>query len=130
MSFCMLGIPKSLQYCWDQLFLQNELLVKSHKDSAPFPQNTVVIPQGLINIVLHNLHSSSSGGHMGINRTTARARERFFWPHMREPVKNFIQNCYECSQIKQDPSLTKAHPQADRSKRTIRVLGHGLHGAH
>ena len=95
-------------YCWDQLFLQNGLLMKSHKASAPFPQNTVVIPQGLINIVLRNLHSSSSGGHMGINRTTARARERFFWPRMREAVQKFIQNCSECSQIKQDPSLTKA----------------------
>ena len=67
---------------------------------------------------------------MGISRTTTRARERFFWPHMREAVQKFIQNCSECSQIRQDPSLTKAHPPADRSKRTIRVLGHGLHGAH
>ena len=98
----------SYWYYWDQLFLQNGLLIKSHKASAPFPQNTVVIPQGLINVVLRNLHSSSSGGHMGVNRTTARARERFFWPHMREAVQKFIQNCSECSQIKQNPSLTKA----------------------
>ena len=95
-------------YCWDQLFLQNGLLMKSHKASAPFPQNAVVIPQGLINVVLRNLHSSSSGGHMGVNRTTARARERFFWPHMHKAVQKFTKNCSECSQIKHDPSLNKA----------------------
>ena len=72
------------------------------------PQNTVIIPQGLINVVLYNLHSSSSRGHMGLNRTTARARERFFWPHMHKAVQKFIQNCSECSEIKQDPSLNKA----------------------
>ena len=82
--------------------------MKSHIASAPFPQNAAVIPQGLINGVLRNLHSSSSGGHMGVNRTTARARERFFWPHMHEAVQKFIKNCSECSQIKQDPSLNKA----------------------
>ena len=68
----------SYWYCWDQLFLQNGLLMKSHKTSAPFPQNTEVIPKGLINVVLRSLHGSSSGGHMGFNRTTARAREGCF----------------------------------------------------
>ena len=52
-----------------------------------FPQNAVVIPQGLINTVLHNLHSSPSGGHLGVTRTISRARERFFWPQMQEPLK-------------------------------------------
>ena len=47
--------------------------MKSHNASAPFPQNTVIIPQGLINVVLCNLHSSSFGSHIGVNRTNARA---------------------------------------------------------
>ena len=45
---------------------------------------------------------------MGVNRTTARARERFFWPHMNETVQKFIQNCSDCSQIKQNSSSNKA----------------------
>ena len=37
--------------------------MRSSKQKRQFPQNAVVIPYGLINTVLHNLHSSPSGGH-------------------------------------------------------------------
>ena len=59
-------------------------------------------------MILHNLHSSSSGGHMGINQTTTRAKERFFGPPMQESIQIIIQNFSECNQTKSDPTVTKA----------------------
>ena len=94
--------------CWNELFVENGLLMRSSKQKRQFPQNAVVIPQGLINTVLHNLHSSPSGGHLGVTRTISRARERFFWPQMQESIKAFIRNCPECSQTKDNPKLAKA----------------------
>ena len=99
-------------HCWDQLFLQNGLLMKSSNVSQQLPQNNVVIPQHLIDVLIYNLHSSSSGGHMGFNRTVSRARERFFWPQMQESVQFFIQNCPECNQIKDSHRLTKVPLQS------------------
>ena len=86
--------------CWDQLFITDGLLVKSLAVHDEFPRNEVVIPMALLPTVLQGLHNSPSGGHMGITRTLHRARERFFWPKMRETIDTFIQNCQECSQIK------------------------------
>ena len=48
--------------------------MKSMKAHKQFPKNNVVIPKKLINVVLHKLLSSSNWGHMGINHTTARAK--------------------------------------------------------
>ena len=63
--------------CWNELFVENGLLMRSYKQKCQFPQNAVVIPQGLINTVLQNQHSSPSGGHLGVTRTISRARKRF-----------------------------------------------------
>ena len=92
--------------------MQNGLLMKSSNVSQQLPQNNVVIPQHFIDVVIRNLHSSSSGGHMGVNRTVSRAREWFFWPQMQESVQLFIQNCPECNQIKDSHRLTKAPLQS------------------
>ena len=49
--------------CWSELFVENGLLMKLFKPKLQFAQTTVVVPQGLINTVLHNFHNSPSGGH-------------------------------------------------------------------
>ena len=100
----------SYWHCWDQLFLQNGLLMKSSNVS----QNNVVIPQRFIDVAIRNLHSNSSGGHMGVNRTVSKAREWFFWPQMQESVQLFIQNFPECNQIKDNHRFTKAPLQSIR----------------
>ena len=79
--------------CWNELFVENGLLMRSSKQKRQFPQNAVVIPQGLINTALHNLHSSPSGGHLGATRTLSKASERFFWPQTQESIKAFIRKC-------------------------------------
>ena len=94
--------------CWDQLFITDGLLVKSLAVHNEFPRNAVVIPRALLPTVLQGLHNSPSGGHMGITRTLHRARERFFWPKMRETIDTFIQNCQVCSQIKDKSCHGKA----------------------
>ena len=92
--------------------MQTGLLMKSSNLSQQLPQNNVVIPQHLIDVVGRTLHSSSSGGHMGVNRSVSKARERFFWPQMQESVQLFIKNCPECNQIKDSHRLTKAPLQS------------------
>ena len=40
-------------------------------------------------------------GHLGIDRTTTLATGRFYWPHMTEEIRNYIQNCGRCIRFKQ-----------------------------
>ena len=94
--------------CWDQLFITYGLLVKSLAVHNEFPRNAVVIPRALLPTVLQGLHISPSGGHMGITHTLHHAREHFFWPKMQETIDTFIQNCQECSHIKDKSFYGKA----------------------
>ncbi|UYV63034.1 SETMAR [Cordylochernes scorpioides] len=46
---------------------------------------------------LQEMHSSPKGGHIGIGKTLAKARERFCWPESRAVVENWCRNCSKCS---------------------------------
>ena len=35
-------------------------------------------------------------GHLGVERVLALARERFYWPHMRRDIENFIYHAWRC----------------------------------
>eukprot|EP00794_Sanderia_malayensis_P015652 gene15652-biopygen13346 len=94
--------------CWDRLYFNNGLLVKAQTSKQGFAREQLVIPASLVPRVLAGLHNSPSAGHMGINRTILRAKERFFWPRMDFSIKEFVQKCTRCSQIKHDSKLTRA----------------------
>ena len=99
---------RSFWNCWDELYISNGLLVRSYISKQGFSRQRVVVPQNLIQQVLEGIHSSPAGGHLGITRTTLRAKERFFWPRMDESIVEFINSCINCSQGKYNPKLTKA----------------------
>ena len=99
---------RSFWHCWDELYISDGLLVRNYTTKQGFSRQRIVIPQTLISTLLQDIHSSPSGGHLGITRTTFRAKDRFFWPKMDECIRSFINNCVKCSQSKHDPTLTKA----------------------
>ena len=47
----------------------------------------LVLPSGLRESVLQNLHSSSMGGHEGESKMIHLVRERYYWPGWKEIVK-------------------------------------------
>ena len=99
---------RSFWNCWDELHISNGLLVRRYTSKQGFSRHRIVIPQKLIPQVLQGIHSNPAGGHLGITRTTFRAKERFFWPRMDESITTFITTCLECSQGKCNSKLTKA----------------------
>ena len=40
-------------------------------------------------------------GHLGIDHTTVLATGRFYWPHMTEEIRKYIQSCERCIRFKQ-----------------------------
>ena len=68
-----------------------------------FPRATkrvIFVPQHMISQVLEIVHSGQSGGHIGITRTLSRAKERFYWPHMKSSVQSYKIICKECIESK------------------------------
>lgn len=50
----------------------------AHSDAAS--QVQVVLPQSMVPKVLEQLHSVSTGGHLGVQKLQGKVKDRFYWP--------------------------------------------------
>ena len=53
----------------------------------------LVVPEGLKDKILKQLHDSLTAGHLGEKKTYDRVKERFFWYKYREFVEKWCQQC-------------------------------------
>ncbi|KFD46520.1 hypothetical protein M513_12605 [Trichuris suis] len=51
----------------------------------------------MISRVLKQAHEGATAGHLGMEKTTERIRERFYWPGYRTDIKGYVGTCYECN---------------------------------
>ena len=70
--------------------------------------NQLVVPPALRRRIFDYLHSSRLGGHMGINKTIAKLRMRFYWSGYRDDVIRWCQWCDQCQ--KRKPNMQKKAP--------------------
>ena len=92
-----------------ELEVENELLYRrirlkdQEEDTYQF-----VVPREYRLLALNLLHDQF--GHLGIDRTTVLATGRFYWPHMTEEIRKYIQNCERCVRFKQKPEISSLKP--------------------
>ena len=67
-----------------------------------------VVPRKYRLLALELLHDQF--GHLGVDRMTALAIGRFYWPHMSEEIRKYIQNCKRCIRFKQVPENSPLKP--------------------
>jgi hypothetical protein len=48
------------------------------------------------NAILKGCHTDTVSGHQGINRTTLKVKERYYWPCIENDVKDYIRQCDKC----------------------------------
>lgn len=46
--------------------------------------------------ILPASHYEPSSGHLGVTRTLLRTRQSYFWPHLRQDVKQYVRTCRDC----------------------------------
>ena len=56
----------------------------------------IIVPLSLRRDIFSAYHASPSTGHMGIYKTLHRIRLRFFWPHSRKDVTDWVLQCPHC----------------------------------
>ena len=89
---------KSLWAQWESIVINKEgLLCRLLKGPGSSQRTQIIIPSSLVQSVLEMLHDSVTGGHMGIRRTLARARLRFYWHKQRESVQLWCKGCAKCA---------------------------------
>ena len=80
-----------------------------HSHLSPTQQlvEQLVIPESLKTEVLTACHDEPTAAHMGIDRTLAIIRMRYFWNKMYADIKHWVQSCTLCN-TKKNPKPTKA----------------------
>uniref|UniRef100_A0A5S6Q2I3 RNA-directed DNA polymerase n=2 Tax=Trichuris muris TaxID=70415 RepID=A0A5S6Q2I3_TRIMR len=83
---------------WHRLAIQKGILVRKwFCDDQSGYRWQVVVPKRMIKPVLDQAHQQLTAGHLGIEKTIERIRERFYWPGYRSDTKKYVASCYECN---------------------------------
>ncbi|KRY40747.1 hypothetical protein T01_10250 [Trichinella spiralis] len=56
-----------------------------------------VIPRQRIPEILAAIHNQQSGAHLGLAKTLAKVRQRYYWPQQREDVEDWCRACQTCA---------------------------------
>ncbi|THG97514.1 hypothetical protein EW145_g7600 [Phellinidium pouzarii] len=88
-----LNIPSPFKFSLDDWTIDSNLLL--FRKHIYIPDNKDLKQQ-----ILHLFHDLPSFGHPGIFKTTSLIRQHYWWPGLTIFVKNFINGCAACQQMK------------------------------
>ena len=74
---------------WDSLLVKDGLLCRRLCLDGKPDRMQILLPISLQDEALRNCHNVVTAGHLGVRRTLAAVRARFFWPHMKRAVQRW-----------------------------------------
>ena len=100
---------RRLLQIWDQLQVNDGVLCRLYLPvHTEGPRAQQLVPKALQNEVLCQLHEGIGGGHLGIDKTLSRLKERFYWPGHHMDVTNWCRSCKTCASRKDPPRRPRA----------------------
>ena len=100
---------RRLLQIWDQLVVHQGALCRRLKPMGGSPERLqTVIPEVLQEEVIKDLHEGAVGGHLGIDKTLGRLKERFYWPGHHDHVRDWCRKCVACAQRKSPTTSPRA----------------------
>ena len=90
----------SSRKCVKSFCLQDGLVCK-HVQRPGLPTLTLpFIAKSLVPAVLNTFHDHPLGGHMGLEKTWLKIKDRYYWPNMYRTIKTYIASCLPCQTCK------------------------------
>jgi transposase InsO family protein len=83
-----------------QLVLRDRILYRKRLVNGQ-TNYQLVLPQHLRLRALQGVHDDN--GHMGYDRSLQLLRDRYYWPHVSQDMRNHIKNCHRCLRRKSPP---------------------------
>ena len=91
------SVPKQYWSQWDRLKIINGVLYREwYETKGGPPVFQLVLPQIWRAEIMSLLHDNVCAGHLGIHRTIARVRGRFYWGGFKETIINKCNTCHAC----------------------------------
>lgn len=95
-------VPRAFARGLSAFVLRNNVLYKRN-----FENNTatflLVVPSLLRPEILEACHDDPSAGHLGVSRTLARIRTKYYWPKLLSSVQHYVRTCRDCQRRKTPP---------------------------
>jgi len=95
-KFCQ-GLKPGPYHSKRKYFLDCEGLIYRRR---PENEHQLIIPSTLVADLIRENHVPDSVAHRGVKRTCKLIARRFWWPRMRETVKEYVKICDACQQMK------------------------------
>ena len=106
------AVVKSYWAQWDSLRIDNGVLKRLWESVDGTTQTMqTILPRSKINEVLQVVHDGTSGGHLGVNKTLAKVRQRFYWVNCRRDVEDWCRSCTICGASKGPRVRTRGQMQ-------------------
>ena len=87
--------------CWDLLHIQDGMLMCHFvRHDATGNHMQFIVPRSSCNEILHHIHNSLLGGHLGQKKTREKALQRFYWSSIREVCNSWVSKCDACTKVK------------------------------
>jgi hypothetical protein len=102
------AVVQSLASQWENLVFEKGVLFRKWTDdkSSGFQ---AVIPLSQRRTVLAFGHDVRSSGHLGLHKTLAKVRSKYYWPGLQRDVRQYVKGCKFCS-CRKRPRMKKRAP--------------------
>ncbi|MES9883150.1 MAG: reverse transcriptase domain-containing protein, partial [Sedimenticola sp.] len=98
---------------WDRLTIVNEVLYRKWYDSkSDDTRMQLVVPKVWRDEIIRMLHNNVCAGHLGMTKTVARVRSRFYWVGYKADVLKACNDCVTCQARKMPAGPSKAPMQS------------------
>ena len=100
-------LPHSFPNTWYQrngkwLTMRDGILYrKSYSEAVHAPVLQAVIPASMVQEVLADLHGSEWAGHPGAKKMQLKVQRYAIWPTMSRDIRDAVQNCQVCDQVRE-----------------------------
>ena len=103
-------LHKTLWSLWDQLEVREKALCRKwESDDGRTVRWRLVLPEKFREVVLQELHGGRASGHLGVTKTLAKVKLRYYWPVMTADVRSFLRRCEMCGRRK-SPAKRRVSP--------------------
>lgn len=95
-------IPRAFVRNLSSFALRNNVLYKRNFERSA-ETFLLVVPSKLRPEILEACHDDPSAGHLGVSRTFARIRTKYYWPKLLNSVQHYVRTCRDCQRRKTPP---------------------------
>ena len=114
---------------WDQLLVKDGLLWRWYERPVDHERTLqLVVPMALREEVLVDLHEGVCAAHLGMDKTLARLKERFYWPGHYNDVENWCRNCAKCAMRKTPAPRARAPLQSIKAGYPMQIVATDILG--